>query len=217
MNSQLAAQQEGKTFLRLRFLPKPNAWKSSGDDSSKYQSFNSKLSESLLGIANMSLKVAQVTIPHVEINDLSTEVHDSLPKFEELECHPRLEETCSKINTLFPDPKFDNLPPEDCHNLSPKMERNLSELKFGGQDRVEECFAEIFVFPPPEVFTIPFEDEEFGKASESQNEVSPSFRRSNFLLKYGGKLTEAGKSLNDWEMYLLYKDIFKPFDSSLFN
>ena len=208
MNSQLVAQQEGKKFLRLRFLPKPNAWKSSGDDSSKYQSFNSKLSESLLGIANMSLKVAQVTIPHAEVNDLSTEVHDSLPKFEELEHHPKLEETCSKITTPFPDPKFDDLPPEDCHNLSPR--------KFGGQDRVEECFAEIFVFPPPEVFTIPFEDEEFGKASEYQNEVSPSFTTSNFLLKCGGKLTEAGKSLNDWEMYLLYKDIFKPLDSSLF-
>lgn len=216
MSSQLVAQQEGKKFLRLRFLSKPNSWKSSGDESSKYQSFNSKLSESLLGIANMSLKVAQVTIPHAEVNDFSTEVHDSLPKFEGLECHPKQEEPCSKISTPFPDPKFDNVPPEDCHNLSPRMERKLSELKFGGQDRVEECFAEIFVFPPPDVFTIPFEDEEFGEASESQNEVSPSFTRSNFLLKYGGKLTEAGKSLNDWEMYLLYKDIFKPLDSSLF-
>ena len=216
MNSQLVAQQDGKKFLRFRFLSKPNSWKSSGDDSSKYQSFNSKLSESLLGIANMSLKVAQVTIPHAEVNDFSTEVHDSLPKFEELEYHPRLEEPCSKISTPFPDPKCDNVPPEDCHNLSPRMEQKLSELKFGGQDRVEECFAEIFVLPPPDVFTIPFEDEEFGEASESQNEVSPSFTRSNFLLKYGGKLTEAGKSLNDWEMYLLYKDIFKPLDSSLF-
>ena len=186
MSSQLVAQQEGKKFLRLRFLSKPNSWKSSGDESSKYQSFNSKLSESLLGIANMSLKVAQVTIPHAEVNDFSTEVHDSLPKFEELECHPKLEQPCSKISTPFPDPKFDNVPPEDCHNLSPRMERKLSELKFGGQDRVEECFAEIFVFPPPDVFTIPFEDEEFGEASESQNEVSPSFTRSNFLLKYGG-------------------------------
>ena len=74
MNSQLVAQQEGKKFLRLRFLSKPNSWKSSGDESSKYQSFNSKLSESLLGIANMSLKVAQVTIPHAEVNDF-------LPKF----------------------------------------------------------------------------------------------------------------------------------------
>ena len=212
----MVAQQEGKKFLRLRFLSKPNSWKSSGDESSKYQSFNSKLSESLLGIANMSLKVAQVTIPQAEVNDFSTEVHDSLPKFEELECHPKLEQPCSKISTPFPDPKFDNVPPEDCHNPSPRMERKLSELKFGGQDRVEECFAEIFVFPPPDVFTIPFEDEEFGEASESQNEVSPSFTRSNFLLKYGGKLTEAGKSLNDWEMYLLYKDIFKPLDSSLF-
>ena len=209
MNSQLVAQQEGKKFLRFRFLSKPNSWKSSGDDSSKYQSFNSKLSESLLGIANMSLKVAQVTIPHAEVKDFSTEVHDSLPKFEELEYHPKLEEPCSKISTPFPDPKCDNVPPEDCHNLSPRM-------KFGGQDRVKECFAEIFVFPSPDVFTIPFEDEEFGEASESQNEVSPSFTRSNFLLKYGGKLTEAGKSLNDWEMYLLYKDIFKPLDSSLF-
>lgn len=216
MNSQLVAQQEGKKFLRLRFLSKPNSWKSSDDDSSKHQSFNSKLSESLLGIANMSLKVAQVTIPHAEVNDVSTEVHNSLPKFEGLEYHPKLEEPCSKINTPFPDPKFDNVPPEDCHNLSPRMERKLSELKFGGQDWVEECFAEIFVFPTPDVFTIPFEDEEFGEASESQNEVSPSFTRSNFLLKYGGKLTEAGKSLNDWEMYLLYKDIFKPLDSSLF-
>lgn len=216
MNSQLVAQQEGKKFLRLRFLSKPNSWKSSDDDSSKHQSFNSKLSESLLGIANMSLKVAQVTIPHAEVNDVSTEVHNSLPKFEGLEYHPKLEEPCSKINTPFPDPKFDNVPPEDCHNLSPRMERKLSELKFGGQDWVEECFAEIFVFPPPDVFTIPFEDEEFGEASESQNEVSPSFTRSNFLLKYGGKLTEAGKSLNDWETYLLYKDIFKPLDSSLF-
>lgn len=147
MNSQLVAQQEGKKFLRFRFLSKPNSWKSSGDDSSKYQSFNSKLSESLLGIANMSLKVAQVTIPHAEVNDFSTEVHDSLPKFEELEYHPKLEEPCSKISTPFPDPKCDNVPPEDCHNLSPRMERKLSELKFGGQDRVEECFAEIFVFP----------------------------------------------------------------------
>ena len=216
MNSQLVAQQEGKKFLRFRFLSKPNGWKSSGDESSKYQSFNSKLSESLLGIAHMSLKVAQVTIPHAEVNDFSTAVHDSLPKFEELEYHPKLEEPCSKISTPFPDPKCDNVPPEDCHNLSPRMERKLSELKFGGQDRVEECFAEIFVLPPPDVFTIPFEDEEFGEASESQNEVSPSFTRSNFLLKYGGKLTEAGKSLNDWEMYLLYKDIFKPLDSSLF-
>ena len=217
MNSQLVAQQEGKKFLRFRFLSKPNSWKSSGGESSKYQSFNSKLSESLLGIANMSLKVAQVTIPHAEVNDVSTEVHNSLPKFEGLEYHPKLEEPCSKINTPFPDPKFDNfIPTEDCHNLSPRMERKLSELKFGGQDRVEECLAEIFVFPPPDVFTTPFEDEEFGEASESQNEVSPSFTRSNFLLKYGGKLTEAGKSLNDWEMYLLYKDIFKPLDSSLF-
>ena len=74
MNSQLVAQQEGKKFLRLRFLSKPNSWKSSGDESSKYQSFNSKLSESLLGIANMSLKVAQVTFPHAEVNDF-------LPKF----------------------------------------------------------------------------------------------------------------------------------------
>ena len=216
MNSQLVAQQEGKKFQRLRFLSKPNSWKSSGGESTRYQSFNSKLSESLLGIANMSLKVAQVTIPHAEVNDFSTEVHDSLPKFEELEYHPKLEEPCSKISTPFPDPKCDNVPPEDWHNLSPRMERKLSELKFGGQDRVEESFAEIFVFPPPDVFTIPFEDEEFGEASESQNEVSPSFTRSNFLLKYGGKLTEAGKSLNDWEMYLLYKDIFKPLDSSLF-
>lgn len=160
MNSQLVAQQEGKKFLRFRFLSKPNSWKSSGDDSSKYQSFNSKLSESLLGIANMSLKVAQVTIPHAEVNDFSTEVHDSLPKFEELEYHPKLEEPCSKISTPSPDPKCDNVPPEDWHNLSPRMERKLSELKFGGQDRVEECFAEIFVFPPPDVFTIPFEDEE---------------------------------------------------------
>lgn len=216
MNSQLVAQQEGKKFLRFRFLSKPNSWKSSGDDSSKYQSFNSKLSESLLGIAHMSLKVAQVTIPHAEVNDFSTEVHDSLPKFEELEYHPKLEEPCSKISTPFPDSKCDNVPPEDCHNLSPRMERKLSELKFRRQDRVEECLAEIFVFPPPDVFTIPFEDEEFGEASESQNEVSPSFTRSNFLLKYGGKLTEAGKSFNDWEMYLLYKDIFKPLDSSLF-
>ena len=77
MNSRLVAQQKGKKFLRLRFLSKSNSWKSSGDDISKYvkcQSFNSKLSESLLGIANMSVRVAQVTIPHAEVNIF-------LPKF----------------------------------------------------------------------------------------------------------------------------------------
>ena len=220
MNSRLVAQQKGKKFLRFRFLSKSNSWKSSGDDISKYvkcQSFNSKLSESLLGIADMSVKVAQVTIPHAEVNDLSTEVHDSSPKVEELEYDPKLEEPCSKINMPLAHPKFKNLPPEDCHILSPRMERKLSVLKFEEQDRVEECFAEIFIFPPPDVFTTPFEDEDIDKASESEDEVSPSFTTSDFLLKYGGKLTAAGKSLNDREMYLLYQDIFKPLKSSLFH
>jgi len=157
----------------------------------------------LLRVAEMSMKIASVHLPFTEINSPSPEVKNLSPKVEERSQDFEIGHPAAGLIELS----------TDVNELSSNIEELTSEVfELPCLEKRQHFSAEMFIFPPPHVFTTSFDDEEHNETRGSQTVSSPSFEKCSFLLKYGAKLTDAGKQMSDDEMKLLYEDILKPLD-----
>lgn len=233
MNKQLSSVKRDKKQMKLL----SRSWKirsNSGDGPSKTNAFNCQISDMLLGIADLSMKIASVKLPSTEMNDHSPEVNDPssnsvedssnvVPPGRELkdvlsledilnEMSPQIEEGSSS-NIHQPDTEVNDVFSPEHNEMSPKIEDvTLRAVELCSRKLKRKVSPEIFIFPPPDIITIPSEDGGRKGATGSQTVISPSISKCSFLSKYGEKLTDAGKDLSEEELNLLYQDIFKPID-----
>ena len=202
----LSTGQQGKSWnARLPSFFKSNSWKIglSGDEQKEAKPFHSKMSDMFLGVAELSLKTTVVESSKQAINGVN---ENSLISEEQ---SPKGEQVYTSI--VRPATEFTDLPGK-VKELSPETEELTAKFVELRSKENRKMSAENVTFVPQDVSATSFEDKNPKEAKDCRSVSPPSFQKCNFVLKYGGKLTEAGKNMSEQEMKLLYEDIFQPLD-----
>lgn len=205
MNTRSTGQQGKSWNTRLPSLFKSNRWKIGlrGDEQKESKPFHSKTSEMFLGVRELPLKTTIGKSSKQAINGVN---ENSLISEEQ---SPKGEQVYSSI--IQPATEFIDLPGK-VKELSPKTEELTAKFVELRSKENRKMSAENVTFVPQDVSATSFEDKNPKKTKHCRIVSPPSFQKCNFVLKYGGKLTEAGKNMSEQEMKLLYEDIFKPVD-----
>ena len=216
MNTRSTGQRGKSWNTRLPSFFKSNSWKIGlrGEEQKESKPFRSKTSEMFLGLAELPLKTTIVKSSKQAINGVNEK---SLISKEQ---SPKGEKVYSSI--VQPATEFTDLPGK-VKELSPKTEELTAKFVELRSKENRKMSAENVTFVPQDVSATSFEDKNpketkdcrivSPKKTKDCRIVSPpSFQKCYFVLKYGEKLTEAGKNMSEQEMKLLYEDIFKPVD-----
>ena len=195
----LSTGQQGKSWnARLPSFFKSNSWKIglSGDEQREAKPFHSKKSDMFLEVAELSLKTTVVKSSKQAINGVN---ENSLISEEQ---SPKGEQVDTSI--VQPPTESTDLPGK-VKELSPETEELTAKFVELRSKANRKMSAE-------GVSVTSFEDKNPKETKDCRILSPPNFQKGNFVSKYGGKLTEAGKNMSEQEMKLLYEDIFQPLD-----